>query len=95
MKLQQLRFLRAVVDQDLSVTAAAEVLYTSQPGVSQQIRQLEAELGIELFKRNGKRLTALTPAGKRVIEHVANVLEEVERIQKVAKTLRGDFVQPR
>jgi LysR family cys regulon transcriptional activator len=90
MKLQQLRFLFAVVNHDLSITAAAEVLYTSQPGISKQIRQLEDELGLKLFVRQGKRLAALTPAGERVISHAGKVLQEVEQIRKVAEEMRRD-----
>jgi len=54
MNLQQLRYLRAIVDSGLNITAAAEQLHTSQPGVSKQIRLLEDELGVQLFERAGK-----------------------------------------
>ncbi len=90
MKLQQLRFLLAVVENDLNITAAAEALYTSQPGVSKQIRLLEDELGLQLFVRNGKRMEALTAAGQRVVEHAARVMHETERIKSLADELRGD-----
>ena len=60
MKLQQLRFLLAVVDNDLNITTAAETLFTSQPGVSKQLRLLEEELGLQIFVRKGKRIDALT-----------------------------------
>ena len=56
MKLQQLRFLREVARRGLNVSEAAEALHTSQPGVSKQIRQLEDELGIQIFQRSGKHL---------------------------------------
>ena len=61
MNLQQLKYLVAVVDHGLNVSDAAEALYTSQPGISKQIRQLEDELGLKVFVRQGKRLTSLTP----------------------------------
>ncbi|HEY3583275.1 MAG TPA: LysR family transcriptional regulator, partial [Casimicrobiaceae bacterium] len=64
MNLQQLRYLCGIVDHGLNVSDAAEALYTSQPGVSKQIRQLEDELGLRVFVRQGKRLASLTPAGE-------------------------------
>lgn len=90
MKLQQLRFLLAVVENDLNITAAAEALYTSQPGVSKQIRLLEEELDLQLFVRNGKRMEALTEAGHRVFEHASRVIQETDRIKSLADELRGD-----
>ncbi|MGB0513849.1 MAG: LysR substrate-binding domain-containing protein [Wenzhouxiangellaceae bacterium] len=90
MKLQQLRFLLAVVENDLNITAAAEALYTSQPGVSKQLRLLEDELGLQLFVRNGKRIEALTDAGERVIQHASRIMQEAERIKSLADELRGD-----
>lgn len=88
MKLQQLRFLLAVVENDLNITAAAEALFTSQPGVSKQIRLLEDELDLQLFVRNGKRVEALTDAGQRVVEHAHRILQETERIKSLADELR-------
>ena len=64
MKLQQLRYLAAVVQNGLNVTTAAQALHTSQPGVSKQIRLLEEELGLTLFVRDGRALKRLTPAGE-------------------------------
>lgn len=90
MKLQQLRFLLAVVENDLNITAAAEALYTSQPGVSKQIRLLEDELELQIFVRNGKRVEALTEAGRRVVEHASRILNEAERIKSLADELRGE-----
>ena len=71
MKLQQLRYLVEVARRGLNVSEAAEVLYTSQPGVSKQIKMLEDELGVIVFERSGKRLTAITEPGKRVLEIAA------------------------
>ena len=71
MKLQQLRYIWEVARHGLNVSATAESLYTSQPGVSKQIRQLEDELGVQVFQRSGKHLTAVTPAGIGIIEVVS------------------------
>lgn len=90
MKLQQLRFFLAVVENDLNITAAAEALYTSQPGISKQIRLLEDELNLQLFVRNGRRIESLTPAGERVAGHAARILQETDRIKSLAGELRGD-----
>ena len=64
MKLQQLRHLREVARQGLNVSETAEALFTSQPGISQQIRLLEEELGVDVFVRNGKRVVAVTEPGR-------------------------------
>jgi LysR family transcriptional regulator, cys regulon transcriptional activator len=90
MKLQQLRYLMAVVENGLNITTAAEALYTSQPGVSKQIRMLEDELGLKLFVRHGKRIEALTPAGEKVVERAARVLREAGSIKALAEELRGE-----
>ncbi|TVQ40317.1 MAG: LysR family transcriptional regulator [Wenzhouxiangella sp.] len=90
MKLQQLRFLAAVADNGLNITIAAEALFTSQPGVSKQIRLLEDELGLKLFVRKGKRIEALTPAGEKVVERARLVLREVQAIKALADELRGE-----
>ena len=66
MKLQQLKYLLAIVDNGLNITAAAERLYTSQPGVSKQLKLLEEELGLQLFVRKGKSLGGITAAGEQV-----------------------------
>ncbi len=84
MKLQQLRFLLAVAQSDLNITAAAERLFTSQPGISKQIRLLEEELGVTIFERNGRQLSAITPAGEAIIDRVQLVLEGVDSIRDAA-----------
>jgi LysR family cys regulon transcriptional activator len=84
MKLQQLKYLIAIVDNGLNITAAAERLYTSQPGVSKQLKLLEEELGMQLFTRKGKSLAAVTPAGERVIERARAIMQEVENIRSLA-----------
>lgn len=85
MKLQQLRFLDAVVRNNLNVSSAAEELYTSQPGVSHQIKLLEEELDIKIFERSGKKLTGISPAGYAILEHVETVLNSVKNIKQAAR----------
>ena len=81
MKLQQLRFILAIADNDLNITQASESLYTSQPGVSKQLRLLEEELDIKIFERNGKNLSGITPAGKVVLEKANTIMEQIEGIK--------------
>ncbi|MFK8028759.1 MAG: LysR substrate-binding domain-containing protein [Gammaproteobacteria bacterium] len=90
MKLQQLKFLTAVEDSKLSITAAAERLHTSQPGVSRQIKLLEEELGIELFVRKGRSLVEVTPAGAEVIKHARRILSEIDSINAIKDQHRED-----
>lgn len=85
MKLQQLRFLDAVVRNNLNVSSAAEELYTSQPGVSHQIKLLEEELDIKIFERSGKKLTGISPAGYAILEHVEALLNNVKSIKQAAR----------
>ena len=83
MKLHQLRYLAAVVDSNLNITAAAEKLYTSQPGVSKQLKLLEEELGVQLFVRKGKSLSGITLAGHQVISRARSIMKEVDEIRDV------------
>jgi LysR family cys regulon transcriptional activator len=87
MKLQQLRYAVAVLQNELNISQAAQRLYTSQPGISKQIRQLEDELGVELFARSGKHLTQVTPAGKDVLKLAEEVLIKLEDMRAIA----GEF----
>ncbi|MDX1404743.1 MAG: LysR substrate-binding domain-containing protein [Woeseiaceae bacterium] len=84
MKLQQLKYLLAIVDNGLNITAAADRLYTSQPGVSKQLKLLEEELGLQLFTRKGKSLDRVTRAGEQVVVRARKVMDEVEQIRSVA-----------
>ncbi|MBT8092221.1 MAG: HTH-type transcriptional regulator CysB [Gammaproteobacteria bacterium] len=84
MKLQQLKFLLAIADNGLNITAAAEKLYTSQPGVSKQLKLLEEELGLQLFARKGKSLESVTTAGEQVIARARIIMQEVENIRSLA-----------
>lgn len=90
MNLQQLRYLCAIVDHGLNVSSAAGALLTSQPGISKQVRQLEDELGLRIFVRQGKRLTALTPAGIDVVATARRALREIANVRRLAEEFRGD-----
>ncbi len=91
MKLQQLRYLKSVMQSDLNITAAAERLYTSQPGVSKQIRLLEEELGVQIFERSGKQLTGITSAGRAILAEAERALNSVEAIRQLAR----EFNEPK
>jgi LysR family cys regulon transcriptional activator len=91
MKLQQLRYLVAIVDNGLNISTASEALYTSQPGVSKQIRLLEDELSLPLFVRKGKRLAALTDAGQKVVKRARRILSETENIKALSNELSGEL----
>lgn len=84
MKLQQLRYIWEVARHDLNVTATAESLYTSQPGISKQIRALEDELGMQIFHRSGKHLTEITPVGAEIIAVAGEIMDRVETIRRAA-----------
>ncbi|MBP7548186.1 MAG: HTH-type transcriptional regulator CysB [Corallincola sp.] len=85
MKLQQLRYIVEVADHNLNVSATAESLYTSQPGISKQVRMLEDELGIQIFGRSGKHLTHVTPPGQQVLRFAREIMAKVESIRAVAQ----------
>jgi len=85
MKIQQLRYLSEIARQALSVSAAAEALHTSQPGVSRQVKQLEDELGVEIFVRHGKRLTSLTEPGRAVLAIAERILAEAANLKRAGE----------
>lgn len=85
MNLRQLRYISEVVRNGLNVSATADSLYTSQPGVSKQIRLLEEELGVQIFERSGKQLKRVTPAGEAIIKLAERALVEVEGIRRVSQ----------
>jgi LysR family cys regulon transcriptional activator len=85
MKLQQLRYVREVARQGLNLSAAAEALHTSQPGISKQIRLLEDELGVEIFVRNGKRVVEVTPPGQVILAIAQRILHEAENLKQAAQ----------
>ena len=90
MKIQQLRYLSEVARRDLSVSAAAEALFTSQPGISKQIKALEEELGIEIFARHGKRLTALTEPGRAVLAIAERILGEAANLKRAGEEFANE-----
>lgn len=90
MKLQQLRYIWEVAHHDLNVSATAQSLFTSQPGISKQIRLLEDELGVEIFARSGKHLTRVTPAGEVILKTAGEILHKVEGIKRVAQEFSNE-----
>jgi LysR family cys regulon transcriptional activator len=90
MTLKQLKYLLGVVDNGLNITNAAERLYTSQPGISKQLRQLEREIGVTIFSRKGKSLTALTPAGQSIVELARRISRDVENIRNLGRELSAE-----
>ena len=89
MKFQQLKYLIAIVDNGLNITAAADQIFKSQPGVSKQMKLLEEELGVHLFSRKGKSLADITPAGHEVIKKARAIMQQVENIRNLASNLHG------
>jgi LysR family transcriptional regulator, cys regulon transcriptional activator len=90
MKLHQLRYLAAVVQNGLNITTAARKLHTSQPGVSKQLKLLEEELGFPVFERDGRNLTRVTPAGQQVVDRALRILEEAQNIRRLSADLKDD-----
>ncbi|MDD7569768.1 MAG: HTH-type transcriptional regulator CysB [[Actinobacillus] rossii] len=90
MKIQQLRYVVEIANQNLNVTEAANALYTSQPGISKQVRLLEDELGLEIFERNGKHIKSITPAGKKIISIARELLVKTQAIRAIAE----EYTQP-
>jgi LysR family cys regulon transcriptional activator len=89
MNFQQLRSVREAVRLGFNLTGVAQALHTSQPGVSRQIRELEDELGIQIFVRAGKRLTGLTPPGEAVLPIVERLLADAENLRRAG----ADYAQ--
>ena len=90
MTLTQLRYLIAIADSGLNITLAAERVHATQPGLSKQLRQLEDELGFQLFVRKGKSLDAVTHAGQHVLERARTILAEAANIRSIAANLRNE-----
>jgi LysR family cys regulon transcriptional activator len=85
MNLHQLRFVREAVRQNFNLTEAAKALFTSQPGVSKAIIELEEELGVDIFTRHGKRIRGLTEPGRAVLKSVETVMQEIESLKRIGK----------
>ncbi|MBX3689538.1 LysR substrate-binding domain-containing protein [Dokdonella sp.] len=90
MNLTQLRYLAAIADSGLNITLAAERVHATQPGISKQLKQLEDELGFQLFARKGKSLESITPAGRQVISRARTILAEAANIRALAANLRNE-----
>lgn len=85
MNLQQLRYLNEIVQHELNISEAAASLYTSQPGVSKQIKLLEQELGFDIFIRSGKRITAISEPGKTVLQIAQRILHDTHNLKQVGE----------
>ena len=92
MKLQQLRYLCEVANQGLNLSKAAEVLHTSQPGISKQIRLLENELGIDIFVRNGKRVVKVTPPGQAILKIAERMLRDAKNLKQVGQEFANEAI---
>jgi len=89
MNFQQLRSVRETVRQGFNLTLVAETLHTSQPGVSRQLKELEEELGVELFVRAGRRFMGLTPPGEAMLPIIERLLQEADNLRRAG----ADFAQ--
>jgi LysR family transcriptional regulator, cys regulon transcriptional activator len=87
-KLQQLRALAAIVQNDLNITAAAARLSATQPAVSKQLKLLEDELGFSLFVRSGRTLTGITRPGEGVVTHALKILRDVQNIKGISEEFK-------
>src|SRR5688572_20482914 len=85
MNFQQLRSVREAVRCGYNLTEVSKVLHTSQPGVSRQIRELEEELGVDLFVRAGKRLTSLTEVGTLIVPIVERMLHDADNLKRAGE----------
>lgn len=85
MNLHQFRFVQAAVRHDLNLTETAKALFTSQPGISKAILELESELGVEIFARHGKRLRRLTEPGEQVLKSVEVIMREVGNLKRIGE----------
>jgi LysR family cys regulon transcriptional activator len=85
MNLHQFRFVQEAVRRDLNLTETAKALFTSQPGVSKAILELEAELGIDIFARHGKRLRRITEPGQEVLKSIEVIMREVGNLKRIGE----------
>jgi LysR family cys regulon transcriptional activator len=90
MNFQQLRYVRETVRRNLNLTEAAKALHTSQPGVSKQIRELEEELGVDIFVRHGRRFTRLTPPGEELIGIIEKILLQADNLKRVGENYAAE-----
>ena len=90
MNVQQLRYVAEVARQGLNVSDAAAALFTSQPGVSKQIRLMEEELGVDIFVRHGKRLTGITEPGRKVLAIAERMLRDMDNLRQVGQEFSNE-----
>ena len=88
MKLFQLRLLKTLLNNGMSVSRAAEQHYIVQSAVSRQLGLLEEELGMQLFERKGKRLVEPTPVCKAIVQELDRIEQSMENIRAVADDFR-------
>lgn len=89
MKLQQLRYIVEIERRGLNVSEAADALFTSQPGISKQVKLLEDELGVTIFERSGKRFIGITEPGRVILNIAAGMLREAENLKRVGSEYGG------
>ncbi|MEN9538902.1 MAG: hypothetical protein RLZZ126_1137, partial [Pseudomonadota bacterium] len=85
MNLHQFRFVQEAMRRNLNLTEAAKALFTSQPGVSKAILELEDELGVDIFVRHGKRLKSVTEPGQHVLKSIEVILREVGNLKRIGE----------
>ena len=90
MNFQQLKIIREAARRDYNLTEVANMLYTSQSGVSRHIRELEEELGIEIFIRRGKRLLGMKEPGKALLTIAERILNEASNVRRLADLFTND-----
>src|SRR5882672_11501683 len=92
MNIHQLRAICEVVKQGLRMSNAAEALFRSQPGVSRQIRDIEDEIGVRIFRRKKNKIEALTPAGREVVRVAERILRDIESLRLIGKEYSANDV---
>lgn len=92
MNIHQLRAICEVVKQGLRMSTAAEALFRSQPGISRQIREIEEEIGVQVFQRNRNKIQALTPAGREVVAVAERILRDIESLRLIGKEYSSNDV---
>jgi LysR family cys regulon transcriptional activator len=85
MNLHQFRFVQEAVRRNLNLTETAKVLFTSQPGISKAILELEGELGVDIFARHGKRLRRVTEPGQQVLKSIEVIMREVGNLKRIGE----------
>jgi len=94
MNLRQLRYISEIAKRGLNISAVASALHTSQPGISKQIKLLEAELGAEIFVRSSNRLSGITPLGQKILGMAQNVIAEISNIKAASGDLKQETSGP-